>query len=303
MYLNTSFGRKRFKRNLGNANHLIITSLVGLDAVERGIVVNIPSEMRTTWSPKSPKTSARRARRLVLDMALIRAVDAVDVYIRDSMRQPTLIQDTSLRGSIDRADRSIFKKLVALEDNLQDLDALLCALVAVLVSWRNEGAHMESDDTLSIKQRDTIVSNREIIADRFSGLDIDILLSHYDSENPPTFKEVASLINASHHFVQDLEEQLFKKIIPETYLKQLVKEAIRPKTRDRSASTKIGSEITSIWGRSPSDRPRYVRSLLQHQGLSEKKADSGPSLKFSQETIERLVALDPKGLNCWLSEG
>ncbi|WP_025897201.1 hypothetical protein [Sneathiella glossodoripedis] len=61
MYLNKSFGRKRFKANLGNANHLIITSLVGLDAIERGKVEDIPSEMRMAWSPKSPKTSARRA--------------------------------------------------------------------------------------------------------------------------------------------------------------------------------------------------------------------------------------------------
>lgn len=301
MYLNKSFGRKRFKRSLGNANHLIITSLVGLDAIERGIVVDIPKEMRTTWSPKSPQTSARRARRLVLDMALIRAVDAVDVYIRDSMRQPTLIQDARLRGSIDQAGQSIFKKLTALEKNLLGLDALLCALVAVLVSWRNESAHTEADDILSTEQRATIENNKEIIADRFSGLDADILVSDYDSENPPTFKEVASLINASHHFVQDLEEQLFKQIDPETYLRQLVKEAIRPKTRDRSAFNQKGSEIAAIWGRSPSDRPRYVRSLLRHQGLSEKKAESGPSLEFSQETIERLTELDPKGLKCWLS--
>ncbi|SDI13363.1 hypothetical protein [Alloyangia pacifica] len=302
MYLNKSFGRKRFKASLGNANHLIITSLVGLDAIERGIVDKIPKEMRTTWSPKSPQNSARRARRLVLDMALIRAVDAVDVYIRDSMRQPTLIQDAILRGHIDRAGRSVFKKLAALEGNLHGLDPLLCALIAVLVSWRNEGAHMEADDTLSAKQRATIDANREIVAARFSGLDADILLSDYDSENPPTFKEVASLINASHHFVEDLEGQLFKKIDPETYLRQLVKEAIRPKIRDRSASTKKGSEIAAIWGRSPTDRPRYVRSLLQHQGLSEKRAKSGPSLEFNQEAIERLTALDPKGLNRWLSE-
>lgn len=302
MYLNKSFGRKRFKGSLGNANHLIITSLVGLDAIERGVVVKIPTEMRTTWSPKSPQTSARRARRLVLDMALIKAVDAVDVYIRDSMRQPALIQDTNLRGSVDRAGRSVFKKLAALENSLLGLDSLLCALVAVLVSWRNESAHMEADDTLSTKHRATIESNRKIIADRFSGLDAKILVSDYDSENPPTFKEVASLINASHHFVQDLEEQLFKQINPETYLRQLVREAIRPKIRDRSASDKKGSEIAAIWGRSPTDRPRYVRSLLQHHGLSEKRAESGPSLEFNQETIERLTAFDPKGLNSWLSE-
>jgi len=51
LFLNQSKARTVFKKLLGNANHLIITALVGLDAVEKGIVSGIPADMHAVWSP------------------------------------------------------------------------------------------------------------------------------------------------------------------------------------------------------------------------------------------------------------
>lgn len=302
MYLNKSVGRKRFKENLGNANHLIITTLVGLDAIERGVVTGIPSEMRMAWSPKSPTTSARRSRRLVLDMALIRALDAIDVYIRDAMRQPFLIQESRLRSDIDSANRSIFKKLNALSRNLPNLDPLMFALASVLVSWRNEGAHVESDDVISDHQRSIISNNQTQVSARFSGLDTDILLGDYDKSTPPTFKEVASFINVSHHFIENLEEQLFLKIDRVVFLKDLVRSATYDKIGGARIPQDGRSKISEIWGRDPSERPRYVRSFLQHNGLSHEKADKGPSLEIPDEALAELEMLSPKDLSVWLSK-
>src|SRR4051794_38354746 len=110
-YLNESRGRGRFKDLLGQANHLIVTTLVGLDAVENGLVTSPPADLHASWSPKHPVNSARRARRLVLDMVLVRAVDAVDVYLRMARRLPSLIQEEGLQSGIDGAGRSIFRKI------------------------------------------------------------------------------------------------------------------------------------------------------------------------------------------------
>ncbi len=46
---------------------------------------------------------------MLLDMALVRAIDALDLYIRASRRNPTLVQDDGLRNVIDAAGRSILK--------------------------------------------------------------------------------------------------------------------------------------------------------------------------------------------------
>lgn len=301
MYLNKSFGRKRFKENLGNANHLIITSLVGLDAIEREIVTDIPKDMRMAWSPKSPKNSARRSRRLILDMALIRAVDAIDLYIRDAMREPYLIQDGLLRRKIDSAGRSVFKKLDALNTNLPNLNPLLCALTSVLVSWRNEGAHVESDDTITDAQRMVITDSSAAISERFSALDAQMLMRDYDDESPPTFKEVASLINVAHHYIENLEEQLFSNLDRDLFLRDLVRSSTYEPVGGARKPQDGRSKISEIWGRDPSERKRYVRSFLQHRGLSSDKAGKGPSLELSEESLNDLEAMSPDGLRKWLA--
>ena len=85
-YLNVSKARRTFKEVLGQANHLLVTALVGLDAIERGIVTRAPAELHAVWSPKPAKASARRSRRLLRDMALVRSVAALDLYLRYSNR-------------------------------------------------------------------------------------------------------------------------------------------------------------------------------------------------------------------------
>src|SRR4051812_34804217 len=112
-YLAKSNARRKFKSLLGHANQLIITAMVGLDAIERGIVTQIPADLNAAWSPKDAIASAKRSRRLILDMALVRAVDALDVYVRSSNRKPYLFQSTDLRASLHGKGHSIFKKLAA----------------------------------------------------------------------------------------------------------------------------------------------------------------------------------------------
>jgi hypothetical protein len=46
LYLNTSAARRRFKYLLGNANQLLVTILIGLHAVEHGVVTfNAPHNL------------------------------------------------------------------------------------------------------------------------------------------------------------------------------------------------------------------------------------------------------------------
>ena len=290
MYLNKSRGRKRFKADLGNANHLIITSLVGLNAIERGIIDSIPPEMRMTWSPKSAKDSAQRARRFVLDMTFIRTVDAIDIYLRDAMRKPRLIQKQEVQSRMDQAGRSISGKINELKEIYKGLDPLLYSMVELLVIWRNKSAHGEASEDLNENTQAVIRNNHDLVSSWFSGLDTEVLLKNFDREKPPTFKEVASFINVSHRFIQDLELQLFNNLDEIFFLRELVERAVRT------------NRINDIWGRDPCDRPRYVRSLLQHNGLARTKAKNGPCFEFSPEIIEQISEFDPKSLKEWLSD-
>lgn len=296
LYLNESRGRGRFKALLGQANHLIITALVGLDGVERGLFTAPPPDLHAAWSPQNPVTSARRARRLILDMVLVRAVDSVDVYIRMSRRLPGLIQDVSLRNSIDGARRSIFQKVAALEGRYGCDDPVAFAMVLVMIAWRNKSAHEEADTNIDARHRDVLRENAEVIASGYRGLDIERLLDGFNVSEP-TFKESASLISSAQRFVQVLESILFRDLDQEKYLKELFWSAPSELSADDARSYRK-RRMQSIWGRDPSDRPAAVLRRLREFGITDVRRHSEAAV-FSSPFIDQLCKMTPTEVYNW----
>ena len=300
LYLGQSPSRTAFKKQLGQANHLIITVLVGLDGVERGVVSEVPKDLRTVWSPKDAVNSARRSRRLVLDMALVRAIDAVDVYLRDAVRKPALIQPGNFRSDLDSAKLSIFKKLQAIESHFPSLDKLPLALLSLMVAWRNRSAHTEADRDAPQTHLDVLRSNPESISSRFSGLDSDMLLKGYDKVRPVTFKEIASLINAAHHFVADLDEKLLNSIDKERFLKDVVCYSLGDRKKDEEHIDEARKRrAVSIWGKDPSDRSDAILRFLCQKGFSQTPTKDRVGAVISAELIAKLQRQTPKSVLTW----
>ena len=185
LYCSTSRARRNFKKLLGNANHKIITALVGLDAIERGIVTRVPEELHTAWSPRNPIDSARRSRILILEMTLVRCVDALDMYIRESIRKPTLIQSPELQSSLDKCGRSVFEKFRAVDNHFGSLDEVLSSLIALMIVWRNRRVHSDTNINLENDDERTIRENNSSIGARFRGLDANLLLNRYKQNKGP----------------------------------------------------------------------------------------------------------------------
>jgi len=286
---------------LGGANHLIITALVGLDAIERGIVTEIPHDMHAAWSPQDVVASAKRSRRLILDMALVRAVDALDIYIRHSRRKPSLIQSQALQDDIDGAGLSIFKRFEAVEKHLPQIDRSLAALMAVMITWRNRSAHAEADKEISDRHKSALRENEAAISSRFKGLSAQLLLSGYEERRPPVFKEIASFINATHHFVEQLEQAYFVAADTEAYLKQLIWTTISQTGKDTGRLETIRKRhLQSVWGKDRSERKLYVERFLYNHGLTETKANKiAYPLVFSDHLLARLVAMRASEVFIW----
>jgi hypothetical protein len=300
-YLLTSRARRSFKQQLGSANHLIITALVGLDAVERGAVKEVPEELHAAWSPKDSKASARRSRRLLLDMALVRAVDAIDVYIRESIRKPRLVQSPTLRSAVDKAGQSIFKKLSAFETHYPELDSIPVALVGLMVAWRNRSAHAEADNEPLRSHRQTIESCADQIAERFRSLDSKLLLSDWDSEHPPTFKEVASFINAAHHYVSELGRAQLQAIDQELFLKDLIWKAVSFTAGKAGTIDQVRRRrLRSVWGKDPSERKRYVQNFLRQHGLAFDVSGT-TTVIFDDDLIAKLSNMSPSEVLRWIT--
>ena len=301
IYLTTSPARRKFKKHLGNANHLIITTLVGLDAVEKGYVTEIPEELRAAWSPKDPSASSKRSRRLILGMVLVRSVDALDIYIRHANRKPFLIQSSEIQSELNKNGRSVYRRFEVLENHFTAIDKKLSALVALMITWRNRAVHSEAENKVPEHYRNCIRDNIETIKEKFRGLDGLVLLDHYDKYENPRFKEVASFINSTHHYVKDLDQSLFQNMRPERFLKEIVWRGIP----DSDISGEVDDHrrkklLQSIWGKSGANKERALKKFLEHWGLSfVKPKDKENFLFFNDSFFEEMISKTPTEMFNW----
>jgi hypothetical protein len=284
LYLNETAARKKFKGLLGNANHFLITILVGLDAIENHLITECPPDLRASWNPKDQKASANRARIMVLEMTLVRATDALDAYLTYARREPNIIPIDALTKSLDESGRSIFAKFQAVCKNYTFLDNKINALIEVMITWRNRAVHSLSDNEVSKESWKILEENKEWLEETFQGMKFDRLLSDFNKGGPPTFKETASFVRATHQLIEQLDQHHLKELNPEKFLKSLVAKNLTPSAP---------KAIQSLWGRDERDKLKRVVGYLKNLGLSEEKAFPHSAL-FSEQLILKISNFTPK---------
>ena len=303
LYLNESPARRSFKDALGNANHLLVTILVGLVAVEQGLITEAPAELRMAWNPLDAVASANRSRVMALEMALVRATDALDVYIRLIRRKPTLINDKAMRENLDACGRSVFKKFEVIRTVYLSSHpaSVIAALIEVMIVWRNRRVHSDDDNELSRQSEEILQKNSDWIKNEFRGMEVSRLFADFSSEGPPKFKEIASFIRATQEAVRMVDAQLLQALNTEAFAKELI--WVRAgeadcKEDEKSARKKL---IQSIWGRDRSVRLRRIVSFLKNCGLSEKAISDFAPPAFSDELIATISNKKPSELTEWLT--
>ena len=301
LYLSVSQARSRFKRLLGHANHQIITALVGLHAIESGKVTAKPEEFDTIWAPHDAVASATRSRALILEMALVRCVDALDTYIRLSIRQPALVQSTTLRTDIAECGYSVFGKFKKIEQFVDCGDELLSSLVTLIIAWRNRQVHTDADDVLTRDCRNVICGNVSEAKTRFRGLNVNKMLGRYEKNKSPTFKEVASFVKITQDYVNFVEEFLFDKLDEQKFFRELVWNGLSDGTvggKSRQNGRKSYSE--RVWGKSKANKGQAVERFLQRNGLSCTRPDKvNCYVVFDDKMIEALASKSPREVLEW----
>lgn len=206
-----SRARREYKRKFGQANHLLITSLIGLDAIQSGAITQKPLTLRAAWNPKDPKRSASRAREMVLSSFLVLAVDSLDAYFILANRKPTLWQDSTLQSGFDACGQSVHKKAMFMSEFLE-VDKVLTALMDIMIIARNNLTHFGASNELRPETISVAKSSKEIIKEQFRNLSIDTLIGNATGGKPLTLKEVASLISAAHLFVESVDQKLITRL-------------------------------------------------------------------------------------------
>lgn len=220
--LNHSVAQRQFKKRMGQANHFLITILIGLDEVSKGLVKK-PDTLDVSWNPKDVKASAERSRVYALNSSLAWIIDNFDSYVQNCKRKPCLIENKKLSEELDSADRRVndkFKVFFNKYTSNKDL-RLYGALVALGIQWRNVTTHSEANNELDDEYEKILLDNKEWYSENFCHLDVDKALDSFKSHKNPTLKETTSIIKAVLRFVEIIDAELLKEIKDERFLSEL----------------------------------------------------------------------------------
>lgn len=202
---------REFKKRFGQANHFLITTLVGLDAIETGAVTGKPSSFSTSWNPKDQVRSAQRSRIFALQSFLGWAVESLEMYLTELNRKPKELDSEIFTSLYSKAGQHIYKKAIYIGDEIE-IPPVLVALMEVLITWRNYTFHYDIDNQIRPESLQVLQDEKLNIMNDYCGLDIDKLKETWENGRDFSFKETASLINATHKYVQEIDSYALKNL-------------------------------------------------------------------------------------------
>ena len=213
--LKISPARRHFKQRIGQANHFLITTLVGLDGVKSKDYC-LSEEFRTSWNPRDVVRSAERSIRFILDASLGWVVDNLDSYFIEANRKPSIIENERIRNEYDGTGRSVNNRFELFyheaRKTCDEIDKY-AALVALAIQWRNNIVHFGANNVLDKEYKLILTQYKDFYMNEFRHLDVEKMLKSFESnDNDPSFKEVTSMINAIHKFVELLDAFLLKNL-------------------------------------------------------------------------------------------
>lgn len=169
--MKTTKAKKDFKKRFGQTNHFLITSLIGLDAIETGKIETKPESFSTSWNPKDPIRSVYRTRTFILQSFLGWAVESLEMYLTELNRKPKELNSTRFTELYSKAGQSINKKAI-LVGTEAGIDPVLIALIEILITWRNNTFHYDIDNQIRKESLETLQSSSKRIKNEFCGLEI-----------------------------------------------------------------------------------------------------------------------------------
>lgn len=280
--LETSTPRRAFKQSLGQANHFLITIVVGLDAVEDGIAKQRPG-MPASWNPQHPKRSAARSRGFASRAAFALLFDCIDAYTRDILDEPTVIQNEASRHTLEGvADSSVrFEELARL---VGQKGSSAWALLNLGRAWRHRLIHTRSDASPVGAVIAALRKNKDAIKNEYAGLDVEKLQKSF-AKGEPHMKETTAMIRAGHQFVEAADHALLADIDLSVYAREALSSHLKP--LDLTARKVRASDL---WGQDRKRRLRTVLNILRNHGIlaNVEKRDSS-----IEQTINQLVDLRP----------
>lgn len=238
--MNKTPARVQFKKHFGQANHYLVTTLIALHHLNTSSVVAAPPELHASWNPKDKASSISRSRIFVRQSFLGWAVDSIDMYLSLLNRKPNYLQSVSLTGKLDGAKRSVLRKVQAFGEHY-NLHPATLALIDVLITWRNNVFHELGDNCIGPASLNALTVHASHIEQTYRGLKVDGLSEKAHQGGALTFKETASLINAAHNFVQEVDEAVICAFDRIRFCTEVVHDALKDRKQEMGFAAKYYS--------------------------------------------------------------
>lgn len=285
--LKRTLARAVFKDLLGQANHFLITILVGLNGV-RSEHVHLDKEFSTSWNPRDVQRSADRSRIFVLDLGLVRAVDAFDAYMMRTRRRPLALSSEEFSTSFDGTGQKVSKRLDVFNRFLPPLSSPRTAFLRLAFDWRNRRVHSLAEDKIEGRAIKVLTEAHESFREDFSGLDINEVVRHYQTGEAPTFKETAAIIRLVHDAVEHFDGHLLSSLDLEDYIRECVADHLSPANGSAEAFADV---CALVWGSQKKKREKVLR-VLRFVGVHE--VSNVSARRIADEYLELLLSMTPR---------
>lgn len=266
---------RKFKKETGQANHFLITIMIGLDAVADGAPKR--ESFKTTWNPQDTTASVSRSKHYAIKSALAWTVDNLDMYLRLCNREPKLYDDSqSLK--IANTGHSVYKKFRCVIGNHPELTADKFSYVDLLICWRNNSLHFEAENQLlpeTFNYFRNIPAN-DIVTNTYH-LDVVKMLDRFRQGKCPTFKEATTLISMTIHFVEELDTLLIQNIHQYQFLETVLLQLL--KSNDNKSS------VFDYKNTTPEIRKKKLKQVFVTVGITEDFYDDDGE-RFLNEVVE-----------------
>lgn len=276
--------RARFKRTFGQANHFLLTLIVGLEAVKAG---NAGPTLPAAWNPINPVRSAQRSEGFAIQGTLVFLVTALDRYLGDVAR---LARSSSVRlaAAIDAAkenDKGLRGEIQAFADFAGGLRTVELALVESAVQWRNRIIHPSSKARFNNDLCDRLLEHAQELKDDYRHLDPEQMIARFESHvESPSFKEITGMITATHRFVRVVDSAVLATLDYESFIQSTIKRHLAEVPRDEAQK-----RANRIWGRTELRARRAIVSLARQNGFTDPEDDAAHGL--TDTTIEQLAGM------------
>lgn len=127
----------------------------------------------------------------------------------------------------------------------------------ILVTWRNNVFHELADNKISQESRQALIEHADLIKENYRGLDITNLAEKAEKGGTLTFKETASLINATHNFVQEIDEAVISKFDKLSFCLSAIQDAMSSRNKENGFTAKY-------YGLLPEQRRKFLKTWFQN---------------------------------------